>query len=262
MSTVAPTYTLDNCRSAYQLNWSLSVFWNADAPPVDKWLEGLRLATELDGVRILEHQFANDNVSQFLLSTKPAASPAMAIRSVKGRLQHLVRAELPKAFRRNYSLHSTGTNNAEKIEQYIESQLDRHAMGDKRIQERLAQHQIHDATVNLTNLRSSAYGQFVYNLHIVLVHGGRGIDVREPWLLKTSDTLRRVAQKKNHRLSRAGLLADHLHLSLGCNVTEAPAEVALAYMNNLAYIHSNKAVFQFGFYVGTFGNYDLNAVRH
>ena len=44
---------------------------------------------------------------------------------------------------------------------------------------------------------------------------------------------------------------------LGCNVTESPAEVALSYMNNLAWTAGMKRVFGFGFYVGTFGEYDL-----
>ena len=62
-------------------------------------------------------------------------------------------------------------------------------------------------------------------------------------------------------LSRAGLVADHLHLTLGCGVNEAPEDVAVCYMNDLAFNHGMKDLFEDSYYVGTFGPYDLNAVR-
>ena len=71
------------------------------------------------------------------------------------------------------------------------------------------------------------------------------------------DMIVRAAGKKEHLLSRAGIVPDHVHLAIGCNLAESPAEVALSYMNNLAYACGKKRVFAFGFYVGTFGEYDL-----
>ena len=44
-------------------------------------------------------------------------------------------------------------------------------------------------------------------------------------------------------------------------VAESPEEIALAYMNNLAFAHGMRPVYQFGYYVGTFGEYDMAAVR-
>ena len=38
----------------------------------------------------------------------------------------------------------------------------------------------------------------------------------------------RAAAKKGHLLSAAGIVADHVHLTLGCNVGEPPADVALS----------------------------------
>src|SRR5687768_5904618 len=105
----APFYTTQNCRVAYQLNWSLSIFWHDPVESPDSWLEPLKVIVEEDGVRVLEHRLSAKNVSQFLLSTKPQVSPSAAIRSVKGRLQYLVRQQRPIAFRRNYSIHSVGS---------------------------------------------------------------------------------------------------------------------------------------------------------
>jgi hypothetical protein len=73
--------------------------------------------------------------------------------------------------------------------------------------------------------------------------------------------LLKAGRAKGHRLSRAGILADHVHLLLGCNLAESPQEVALGYLNNLAYAQQMRRVYQFGFYVGTVGEYDLGAIR-
>lgn len=73
--------------------------------------------------------------------------------------------------------------------------------------------------------------------------------------------LQRVAQKKNHLLSRIGLLAEHAHWTVGCSIDESPLEVGLGYLNNLAYALGMRAVFQPSFYAGTFGPYDMGAVR-
>ena len=97
MPPLSPIYTLDNCHAAYQLNWSLSVFWH-QPPTAADWLDALQTATEPDGVRVLEHRLADERMSQFLVSTKPAVSPHALVRTVKGRLQYLVRGERPKAF--------------------------------------------------------------------------------------------------------------------------------------------------------------------
>jgi REP element-mobilizing transposase RayT len=66
--------------------------------------------------------------------------------------------------------------------------------------------------------------------------------------------------KHGRRLSRASVLPDHVHLIVGCDVGDSPTEVALGYMNNVAYVLGMKAVFKYGFYVGTFGEYDHGAV--
>jgi hypothetical protein len=49
---------------------------------------------------------------------------------------------------------------------------------------------------------------------------------------------------------------------MGCHVDDAPSQVALALLNNLAYAQAMKAAYRFGYYVGTFGNVDLGAMRH
>jgi REP element-mobilizing transposase RayT len=256
MSAPAPIYTSENCRAAYQLNWSLTLFWRQ--PVVDSdWLSDLTRAMEPDGVRVLEHRFAKPGVSQLLVSTRPETAPARLVRLVKGRLQHLVRREYPKAFRRNYGLRSLGSARREVVEEYVRSQVEHYPMADPRLQEAFRAVQVDNSGVDLSMPRKNAHARYWYNLHMCFVNDGRCREVRQTMLVRMREMMLRAAEKKRHLLSHAGIVSDHVHLTLGCNVAESPAEVALSYMNNLAYVCDLKRLFAFGFYVGTPGEYDL-----
>ena len=89
------------------------------------------------------------------------------------------------------------------------------------------------------------------------MNDGRCMEIRPEPLLRVREMIVKSAAKRGHLLSTGGIVADHIHLTLGCNVEESPADVALSYMNNLAYACGMKRVFAFGFYVGTCGEYDL-----
>jgi hypothetical protein len=65
---------------------------------------------------------------------------------------------------------------------------------------------------------------------------------------------------KSWLLSRGGILADHVHLAVGCTIDATPLDVGLSFLNNLAYVHGMRPVFQFGGFLGTFGEYDQRAV--
>ncbi len=229
-----PIYTPENCKPAYQLLWSLAVFWNAPAPDPCGWLNTLKETVEPDGVRLVEHHQRSPKVSQFLLSTKCAVTPSQMIRSVKGRLQYLVRREQPKAFRRNYSIKSVGEVKRDIVEAYVRSQLNHHVMADERVQQALAAVQFSETTVDLGQVRRSSHGEFIYNLHLVLVHDERWHEIRPEVLESIQSMIVRASKKKDHLLSVVGLLSDHVHMTLGCSLTESPLDVALGYLNNLA----------------------------
>jgi REP element-mobilizing transposase RayT len=252
----APIYTVENCRAAYQLDWSLAVFWHEPVCEAS-WLSDLQSVTETDGVRILEHRFARPGVSQFLLSSRPETSPERLAWSVKGRLQHLIQRERPRAFQRNYGLRSLGSASREVVEQYVHSQAEHHPMADSNVQDSLRSLQVDGPLADLSEPSRTAHALYWYNLHVCFVNEGRCREVRVETLEAMRAMILRAAAKKGHRLSRAGILPDHTHLTLGCKIGESPAAVALSYMNNLAYVCGFKRVFAYGFYVGTFGEYDL-----
>ena len=197
----------------------------------------------------------------FLLSTRPDVSPPQIVKSVKGRLQNLVQTHAPKAFRRNFRLTSVGDANRQTIEAYVRGQLGHHHMADERVDQMLAEFQFEFPDVDLSLPQRSAHGEYLYNLHVVLVHAERWREVRADRLRITAEMILKSARTKGHRLSRLALLADHLHLTVGVPYEATPEEVAIAYMNNVAFAHGMTALFSPSYYVGTFGEYDMNAVR-
>ena len=253
-------YTPHNCTNhAYQLDWSYSAFWHK--PPDDfSWMDELIQLNEKNGIRILQHCFKDLNVSQFLVSTRPETAPLIIAQRLKGRLQHLIRQRMPEAFRRNYSLRSIGSTRRDKLQEYLAIQLDHHPMADPRVMKRLEQLQIHCPAIDLSQPRRTAHAQYWYNLHIVVVNDARHMEIREDVLQAMHDMIIKVAQAKEHLLSRAAILPDHLHLLLGSDLKESPEDVVLAYMNNLAYAIGMKPIFKFGYYCGTFSEYDLGVI--
>lgn len=256
MSSPAPIYTAENSKAAYQLNWSLALFWRAPIQDAN-WLTDLKATTEPDGVRILEHRFVKSDVSQFLLSTRPDVAPKRQVWSVKGRLQHLVQSTRPKAFQRNYGLRTLGSTSRDVIEHYVREQVAHHPPADPRVRAMLDALQVDNQHVDLSTPCRTTHAIYWYNLHVCFVSDGRCREIRRETLAAIRAMILRAAEKKQHRLSRAAILPDHVHLTLGCNVDESPGEVALSYMNNLAYACGSKRIFAPGYYVGTFGEYDL-----
>ena len=255
-----PIYTAANCRSAYQLRWSLALFCEQVIPHSSEWLEPLKTVVERDGVRILVHH-ANENVQFFLLSSRPDVSPPQIVKSVKGRLQNLIQRQAPQAFRRNFRLTSVGDANRETIEAYVRGQLGHHRMADERVDQMLANFQFEFSDVDLSIPERSAHGEYLCNLHIVLVHAERWNEVRADRLQRTADMILKAARAKGHRLSRLSLLTDHVHFTAGMSYESTPEEIVLGYMNNIAFAQGMSALFSSSYYVGTFGEYDMNAVR-
>jgi REP element-mobilizing transposase RayT len=256
-----PIYTAANCRIAYQLHWSLTLFSAELLPEKDQWWQALAQAVESDGVRLLEFQPDNSEVVQFLVSSRPEVSPSQIVRSIKGRLQYLVKRAIPQLWRRHYAIGSVGDANNEALDRYVGRQVEHHPMVDRRVTERLMDFQFHDPLVDLAALRASAHGRFIHSLHVVLENLEHLHDTRQEWLAASRAMVIAACRKKGWLLARLGLVSNHLHALVGCDVSEAPSDVALSLMNNLAFAQGMKPVFEHSFYVGTFGPYDHGAIR-
>ncbi len=256
-----PIYTSNNTQTAYQLNWSLALFGKRELPDQSTWLDDLRATTEADAVRVLSSNVRSENTLQFLVSTRPPSSPSEIVRSIKGRLQHLIRDRFPKAFRRNYHIQSIGEANTNVLDQYVARQAANHPMADDAVQTRFESAQFFDKKMDLSEWRIGTYGQYLNSLQIVLENAESWHEVRETQLTRVRSIIIRACQKKAWRLSRIGLLSNHMHILLGADVTESPQSVALSLMNNVAYVYDMKPILKNSYYAGTFGGYDRGAVR-
>jgi len=196
----------------------------------------------------------------FLLSTLPHLRPIHIARLVKGRLQHLVRESRPKAFQRNYDLRSIGSTKRDKVEAYVASQVVHHALDD-RLRGVFADLQIINPEVDLSQLRFTSHARYWCNLHIVFVHDGRRIELRREIWEAVRRMIRQASAAKHHLLSRVGIVPDHIHMTLGFRPDEAPIDVALSYMNNIAFARGMQPVFTYSCFLATFGEYDLGAVH-
>lgn len=259
-----PLYTAHNLQPAYQLRygwtgWPSEGSFPAQPPPL--FLDQLAERWEQDGLRLLEHLWASRQIS-LTFSATPEVSPVLLATRIKGRLQHAFRRESkPIKFSRKLALRSIGHNTRETVEAYIRKQLDREKMADPRYEVRLRSHVINDPSVDLSAPTQTGSGQYWYNLHLVLVVAGR---YRMGWDQEGKDLsviCRNIAEKKGYAISILSLMPDHLHIALRGNIEHTPQDIALAFQNNLAYLMGNCQVWAHNYYVGTFGDYTMGAVR-
>ena len=95
----------------------------------------------------------------------------------------------------------------------------------------------------------------------MLVQAERWRNANPQWLGKIRDQSFRIAEMKGYKISRLSAVPDHVHFSLRGNIEHSPEQIALAFQNDLADTLGQVRVWQATYYVGTFGEYDMNAVR-
>ncbi len=259
-----PLYRPEHLHTAYQLRyswtgWLKSAWGNLPAPNILEMVDPL---WEQDGFRRLEHAWTGDRI-QITFSARPVVSPVFLATRAKGRLQYLFRNEASAfpGFTRKVSVRSIGEHTSQGVTSYIASQVEKEAYVDPRYIALLQQFTRTFPAVDLAVPNESARGQYWYNLHVVLVAACRS-QLHNPSQLQTLyDRSLKIAEKKGHRVAAISTMPDHLHLALRGNIEHSPVEIALAFLNNLAYALGQVRMWQDGFYAGTFSEYDMDAIR-
>jgi REP element-mobilizing transposase RayT len=254
-----PLYTAGNCRFSHPLSWIVTLFWRSPVEDTD-WLPALRTTLAPDGIRILKHRLSEPHTSQFLVSPMPPLSPCNIVQRLKGRLQYAVRDRLPKAFRRHFAVRSIGEIRRDVVAHYVDSQLEHHPIADPQVAQRFREYQLSCPDVDLAERRQSSHGVFWHVLHIVLVHRQRWREIREARMQAVREMIVKICRARGFRLRAAGILPDHVHLLAGCGFEDSPQDVVLVFLNNLAFAQEMEAVYQFGGFVGTVGEYDFGAL--
>lgn len=258
-----PLYGPATANPAYELRYS----WTG-------WLSSGRLESlvelvgsvaplwQKDGLHLLEHR-CHDGALQLLFSATPSVSPEFIAGRAKGRLDHAARqAGRELAFSRKLAVRSVGENTRRDVEAYIERQVGKERFVDPRFEAAMQEFTICNPNVDLSIPTETARGRYWCNLHLVLVIEGR-FRITEPRVLaQVRDATLKVAAKKAHAISRLSVMPDHLHAALRPAPGESPVDVAFAYQNNLAHVLKLGRIWRDSFYVGTFGEYNMQAVRN
>ena len=260
-----PPYRPDDVTPAYQLRYNWTGWPSANtsfpAEPGDAFFADLADAWESDGIRLLDRRWSDDEI-HLLTSVTPDVPPETFVARSKGRLQYALRQnETPTSFARNYAMRTVGDTTRAAVEGYLEKQIAKEGLADPAFEEDLEAFTIRDRSVDLSEPVATDSGRYWYNLHLVLVIRDRFRVTDDGWLGEIRDVCRAVADKKRHRLSTLAVVPDHVHMALGGRLEQAPEEIALAYMNNVAHVLGQTRLWMDSYYVGGFGEYDMWAVR-
>lgn len=259
--SLRPIYLAESVSFAFQLRWSLSLFSHRRLPDPSEWYHELADRVAADQVRLLDVRLADDVVTQFLISTPPSVAPPDIVKSVKGRLQNLVHHTHSECFRRNFRLTSVGDPGCRQVINYVANQVEHHLSDYRLPMLDLNPFQLSYPYVDLSRPQFTAHGSYLYALHLVVEFARHAKLFDQDEFLFVRDMLVRASAKHRHRLARGGILPDHLHMALGPCFTWSPEQVALSYMNNVAYALGMNAVLRPSAYVGTFGPYNMRAIR-
>jgi len=259
-----PLYRPADLRPAYQLRYSWTG-WPSKAPfPGDlltRVLPDIAPEWEKDGLRVLESSLASEQI-QLTLSTTPQVAPVTLASRVKGRIQHHCRRRgTPIDFSRKLAVRSLGDATRAQVETYVRNQVPNEPLADERFRAMLAPFTVVNPRVDLSKPTESNSGRYWYNLHLVLVVRDQYRIGEAATLAKVRDTALRVCAKKDYAASTLAVLPDHLHLALRGAVAHSPEEIALSFLNNLAYVLGQRPWWEAGYYAGTFGEYGMAAVR-
>jgi REP element-mobilizing transposase RayT len=216
---------------------------------------------EEDGMRVLEQRCEREML-QILFSVQPSISPQFLATRAKGRLDYSARkVGAAVNFSRKLAICSVGDSTRRDVEWYLSRQVSKEAFADPRFEAQMASLTVANSEVDLSRPVPSLSGRYWYNVHLVLVADKRERIHDTKMLTDLRDATLRVARKKGHLLSRLAVMPDHLHLAVRPLISESALGVAFAYQNNLAHMLGGRRIWQDSFYVGTFGEYSMQAVR-
>lgn len=262
--TPEPNYESEHLKVAYQLRYIWTGWPSQNRFPDEpdaEFFEELEASWETDGIRLLEREWTPQRV-RILASVKPSVAPVFFAGRMKGRLQYALRKnEAPVQFSRKLAVRSIGENCTATVQNYVSGQVEKEPLADPKFKEFLEQFTLGFEAVDLAEPTASTSGRYWYNLHLVLVVRDRFRLTKAAELRKLRDGALRIAELKGHLTSWLSVMPDHLHVVLRGNIEHSPEAIALNYMNNLAYLLRQDALWQPSCYLGTFGEYTMGAIR-
>lgn len=257
-----PLYTPQGLTPAYQLRYTWAGWPSTGQLPATAPLDEITSLWEQDGLRLLEHTWSGEGV-QLAFSTRPEVSPVFLAARAKGRLQYALRKANPAfaGFSRKVSVRSVGENTSGQVLGYVAGQVGNEQFVDRRFEEAMQEFTVACPEVDLAQPSESARGRYWYNLHVVLVADGRCPTTERAALTRMRDGCFQIAKKNGYAIGGLSVMPDHLHVAVRGEIQQSPQDIALAFQNNLAWLLGQVRIWRDGFYVGTFGEYDMGAIR-
>ena len=258
-----PLYTPESVHAAHALSYDWTGWLSDNAPFPPQTPAAVHAAAPLwerDGL-LLETCSTRKDLLQILFRAGPPVSPVRFARIVKGRLQHALRGEgAAVRFSRKVAVRTLGSNIRQAVQGYLRKQVRKEKFADPRYAARMAQYTVEDEAVDLSQPTATVSGRYWYNLHLVIVAGGRRRIADESIFVQIRDACPRIAAKKDCRLRGVSVMPDHLHVAMRGNPELSPEDIALGFLNNLAFVLGRNRVWADGYYVGTFSEYEAEAI--
>ncbi|MBL7076973.1 MAG: transposase [Kiritimatiellae bacterium] len=259
-----PIYTPKSVRKVHHLRYDWTG-WLSDQTPFPQTtpdaINACTDAWERDGLALAEFRVHNDRV-QALFDAQPDVSPVVCTTRAKGRLQHALRqAGTPVSFSRKVSFRSLGENVDRTVEGYVRKQVRKEGFVDPRYVAKMKAFTMEDESVALTEPVETARGRYWYGLHLVVVMAGRRRLVDYELMGTIRDTCLAIGRKKECGVKAVSVMPDHVHVALKGNIALSPEEIALAFLNNLAFVMGRNRVWKDEYYVGTFSEYGMDTIR-
>ena len=259
-----PIYTPQNAYAVHALRYDWTGWLSGDAAFPATTSRAIAEAAPLwkgDGLEMETFRAMRHKV-QILFKTAPRVSPVFFNARVKGRLQHALRqAGTPVKFSRKVAFRSLGENIRDVVENYLRKQVRKEGFIDPRHVKRMHEFTVVRDRIDLSEPTTSLSGRYWYNLHVVMVVSGRRHIVAYSLLGRIRDGALRIADKKNYPLKSVSVMHDHVHMALRGDIAQSPEEMALCFMNNLAYMMGYNREWEARYYVGTFSEYGMDVIR-
>jgi REP element-mobilizing transposase RayT len=258
-----PRYSAHNLHPPHDIHYSWTGWPSGsgfpDVPPAD-WIAALAGDLKADALE-LESYTWNSGAIHLTVAASPDVAPVWLAQRLKGRLDHTMRSRgTSVSFSRKVSLRAIGHNRTPVVEGYVRDQLKHVELADPRYRETLASVAVDDATVDLSEPAISSHGRYWYSLHVVFVVAGRYRVGEQSFLERLRERVMDVSKRLGCALKRVAVMPDHMHLALRGDPKLSPASIALGLQEATAEVAGCR-LWEDGFYVGTFGDYDYGAVN-
>ena len=262
--TFKPIYTDDNTKVIHNLHYDWIGWQSAKKAFPNIIIDALDKSVPLwrkDGLCLEKWNYSEDMV-KILFQVNPDIAPFLFSQRIKGRLDYSFRKlNLPIKFSRKVAFRCLGENTRNIVNEYIQKQVIKSDYYDNRFKELLSKNTISN-NVDLSQPVITSHGRYWYNIHLVIIIQNRKFPITNS---ETFEIIKKycfiIANKKECKIARLSIMPDHIHISIKGNPKLSPKDIGFAFLNNLSFVLGYNRCWKNEFYVGSFSEYNLDALK-